>query len=165
MNQDNRMKTLTPYLTPDDVRSIVNLPIGHPVRSMVAAASVAVSLSEKMYKFARVTQEVPVFGADLLAEVQATPRGIQCDRSWMLYVTDPITDRPLHIEIVDFWFTQITLVVWLLGHTGHSGRDSFVINISLKTPHLICHIVNHFILPEYHCVQSFNVVPCACMLL
>lgn len=69
---------------------------------MVAVASVAGFLSKKGFKFAKVTQEIPVFGVDILAEVQATIRGIQCDRSRRPYVTDPITNRPLHIEIVEF---------------------------------------------------------------
>lgn len=87
----------TRHLTPEDIRSVFNLPMGHRVRSLIAAASVAGFLSKKDHQFAKVAREVPTFGADLLVQVQATLGGIQYDSSWMAHVTDPITKRPLYL--------------------------------------------------------------------
>lgn len=87
----------THCFTAEDIRSVVNLPMGHRVRSLVAAASVAGFLLKKDYRFAKVAQEVPVFAADLLAQVHATIGGVQYDSTWMAYVTDPVTKRLLYL--------------------------------------------------------------------
>ncbi|KAG0153378.1 hypothetical protein PDIDSM_5231 [Penicillium digitatum] len=77
INNENDPNASTQGFTTEDIRSVINLSIGHQVRSLVAKASVAGFLSKKDYRFAKLAQEVPVFGADLLVQVQATTRGVQ----------------------------------------------------------------------------------------
>lgn len=80
----------TKYLTSQHIRSAVHLPTGHPVRSVMAGASVMGYIYEKNYKFIKETHEVPSFAADLLVEVRKTFAGVKIDEYFQLYVKDPI---------------------------------------------------------------------------
>lgn len=70
----------TYYLTHDHIESATFLPRGHPVRSVLAAASVEGFLRDKDHKFCEEAQAYPSFGADLLQETRLAlnkvePRG------------------------------------------------------------------------------------------
>lgn len=61
--------TNTYCLTPEHIAAASRLPQKHPVRRILAAASVEGYLRDQNHKFAEETQEYPSFGADLLWEV------------------------------------------------------------------------------------------------
>ncbi|PKY07188.1 hypothetical protein P168DRAFT_90037 [Aspergillus campestris IBT 28561] len=62
--------TNTYCLTQDHIASATLLPRGHPVRSVLAAASVEGFLRHADYKFCEEAQAYPSFGADLLQEIR-----------------------------------------------------------------------------------------------
>lgn len=64
------------FVKPNHIISALNLPCGHAVRRLRAAASVEGYLGSDEYKFAEMTREYPSFAADLLQEVQLALRGI-----------------------------------------------------------------------------------------
>ncbi|KAJ5875897.1 uncharacterized protein N7529_001481 [Penicillium soppii] len=67
----------THWLTTDHIDSATYLPLGHPVRRTLAAASVRGYLQSDKHKFAQETQDYPSFGADVLQEVRLTLNGIR----------------------------------------------------------------------------------------
>jgi hypothetical protein len=60
----------TRHLTSRHIASAASLPAKHPVRGMIARASVEGLLSSENHQFAEKTQKHPKFGADLLLEVR-----------------------------------------------------------------------------------------------
>jgi hypothetical protein len=64
--------TNTYCLTSQHITSAVALPKGHPVRAILAAATVEGYLREHNYKFEREASTVPEFCVDLLKAVRAT---------------------------------------------------------------------------------------------
>lgn len=81
------------WLTFDHIVSAAVLPREHPVRRLIAAASVSGYLQSVEYKlFAEETQNCPSFGADLLREVRLTLNGTFFTRdSTAIYYNDPIS--------------------------------------------------------------------------
>lgn len=68
-------------LTSQNIISAAFLPKGHPVRAMLAMASVEGYLRHDNHKFLRESQEVPSFSADLLNSVKATLKTLQPRRA------------------------------------------------------------------------------------
>lgn len=68
--------TNTHYITPQHIASACTLPPKHPVRRVLAKASVEGYLRQQNYKFLEETQLYSSFGADLLAEVSMALGGL-----------------------------------------------------------------------------------------
>jgi hypothetical protein len=68
--------TNTHCLTSQHITSAVALPEGHPVRAILAAATVEGRLRRHNYKFEREASRVPEFSVDLLKAVRATIESI-----------------------------------------------------------------------------------------
>ena len=68
--------TNTHCLTSQHITSAVNLPEGHPVRAILAAATVEGCLRQHNYKFEREASEILEFSVDLLKAVRTTIEGI-----------------------------------------------------------------------------------------
>ncbi|KAJ5503635.1 hypothetical protein N7463_006509 [Penicillium fimorum] len=68
-------------LTSEDIRSVVNLPVDHPVRSVVAQASIREFFSSKNHLFAKEIRQIPRFAADHLVAARQVLRGLRYDRS------------------------------------------------------------------------------------
>ncbi|KAJ5751311.1 hypothetical protein N7533_008339 [Penicillium manginii] len=85
----------TYFLKSDHIISASNLPCGHAVRRLLAAASVEGYLRSDEYKFAGLTQEYASFGADLLQEVQLGLRGL---RRSDVSLEDPIRGGRIYIN-------------------------------------------------------------------
>ncbi|KAJ5882782.1 uncharacterized protein N7473_011044 [Penicillium subrubescens] len=68
--------TNTHYITSQHIASACTLPPKHPVRHVLAKASVEGYLRQQDYKFFEETQLYPSFGADLLAEVSMALGGL-----------------------------------------------------------------------------------------
>jgi hypothetical protein len=68
--------TNTHCLTSQHITSAVNLPKGHPVRAILAAATVEGCLRQHNYKFEREASRVPEFTIDFLKAVRATIESI-----------------------------------------------------------------------------------------
>ncbi|CAG8096020.1 unnamed protein product [Penicillium olsonii] len=65
-----KVDTNTFYLIPEHIASATLLPRGHPVRSVLAAASVEGFLRSKRHKFSEEVHAYPSFGVDLLLETR-----------------------------------------------------------------------------------------------
>ncbi|KAJ5751490.1 uncharacterized protein N7511_008455 [Penicillium nucicola] len=83
------------FINSDHIISALNLPRGHAVRRLLAAASVEGYMRSDEYKFADLTQKYPSFGADLLREVQLALRGV---RQSDLSLVDPIRGERIYIN-------------------------------------------------------------------
>lgn len=83
------VNTNTRHLIPDHIASATLLPRGHPVRRVLAAASVAGYLRSPEYRFSEETQIYPSFGADLLQEVRVALQTVKSKP--VLYFEDPIS--------------------------------------------------------------------------
>jgi hypothetical protein len=86
----------TAFLSRDHIVSATFLPRGHPVRQVLAAASVRGYLQNENYKFARETQDYPSFGADLLLEVRLTLNRVKYARSGTF--KDPLDETFFQID-------------------------------------------------------------------
>ncbi|CAG8111081.1 unnamed protein product [Penicillium nalgiovense] len=84
------VNTNTYCLTGQNIISATSLPQGHPVRGILAAASVEGYLRDGNYKFVKETHEHPTFGADLLQEVRSTLNGLKVAQ-WKTTFEDPIS--------------------------------------------------------------------------
>lgn len=84
--------THTYYLRRDHIASASLLPQGHPVRSVLAAASVEGFLRSGKHKFYEEIQAYPPFGADLLLEIG---RALRSSRTRTEYFVDPISEITL----------------------------------------------------------------------
>ncbi|KAF3391598.1 hypothetical protein F1880_007641 [Penicillium rolfsii] len=76
-------------VTSHHIFSAARLPRGHPVRHILAAASVEGYLRSETHKFAEETQQNPIFGADVLQQVRLALNGIKSVRGATF--EDPIT--------------------------------------------------------------------------
>lgn len=83
----------TQHLTAQHIGSVVALPAKHPVRRMVAAASVR---NEK-YKFAKEIQKYPSFAADLLEETRTALKNLRTENQCHI-VDDPLSGRKISIN-------------------------------------------------------------------
>jgi hypothetical protein len=70
--------TNTHSLSSQHIASAAYLPDGHPVRRMLATASVEGYLRHDNHKFLKESQEVPSFSVDLLTAVKATLKTVTC---------------------------------------------------------------------------------------
>lgn len=77
------------FVKRDHIISALNLPYGHAVRRLLAAASVEGYLGKDKYKFVEMTREYPLFAADLLQEVQLALLGMEGTAP---HVEDPIRE-------------------------------------------------------------------------
>ncbi|KAJ6126275.1 hypothetical protein N7471_010768 [Penicillium samsonianum] len=93
------VNTNTRDITSQHIASAANLPAEHPVRCMLATASVEGFLRNENYKFAEETQNYPTFGADLLREVRVVLRGLKIAHHHVT-VEDPISGRDIFINNV-----------------------------------------------------------------
>lgn len=80
----------THCLTSQHIISATLLPQGHPVRRVLAAASVEGYLRTGNYKFRKETHEHPAFGADLLHEVRLALNGSRQEKRYTI-IRDPIS--------------------------------------------------------------------------
>ena len=78
------------------VASAVHLPQGHPVREILAAASVKGYFKKGKDKFAKEAREIPGFSSDLLEAVKGALKGMKSDRHGVSF-TDPITGQQISI--------------------------------------------------------------------
>lgn len=90
--------TNTFWLTSDHIFSAVVLPQEHPVRRIIAAASVSGYLQSGEHKFAEVAQNCPSFGADLLREARLALNGLNLTINATVTFVDPISGRRLHLS-------------------------------------------------------------------
>ncbi|KAJ5472161.1 hypothetical protein N7539_008730 [Penicillium diatomitis] len=89
-------------ITRDHIFSATRLPRDHPVRCILAAASVEGYLRSDTHKFAEETQHHPIFSADLLREVRLALNGIKPVRGATF--EDPITGVRSELNSVGlFW--------------------------------------------------------------
>lgn len=82
--------TNTHCLTSQHITSAVALPEGHPVRAILAAATVEGCLRQHNYKFEREASRVPEFSVDLLKAVRATIESITIEYNATTF-EDPIS--------------------------------------------------------------------------
>jgi hypothetical protein len=82
--------TNTHCLTSQHIISGVDLPEGHPVRAILAAATVEGCLRQHNYKFEREASKVPGFSIDLLKAVRATIESITTEYKATTF-EDPIS--------------------------------------------------------------------------
>lgn len=81
----------TYYITRDHIASATLLPREHPVRSVLAAASVEGFLRSTEHKFSEETHAYPSFGADLLQEIRLVLHSSESLRAATF--EDPISGR------------------------------------------------------------------------
>lgn len=86
----------TYYLTHDHIASATLLPREHPVRSVLAAASVEGFLRSAEYKFSKETHAYPSFGADLLQEIRLVLHSVDPLRAATF--EDPISGKRSEIN-------------------------------------------------------------------
>jgi hypothetical protein len=87
----------THHLTSQHIESAALLPGGHPVRSVLASASVEGYLLNDNHKFWREARENPEFALDLLGEVKVTLNSLQVYKG-AAFVTDPIRDETFQLK-------------------------------------------------------------------
>jgi len=80
-------------LTSQNIISAAFLPKGHPVRSILAMASVDGYLRHDNHKFLRESQEVQSFSADLLESVKATLKTLSSGGRGSVFVKDPLSGQ------------------------------------------------------------------------
>ncbi|KAJ5823905.1 hypothetical protein N7447_006245 [Penicillium robsamsonii] len=83
-------------LTSEDIRSVVNLHVDHPVRSVVAQASIRGFFSRRNCLFAEEIRQIPGFAADLLVAIRQVLR-LRQDRSSEFYIRNPANDRRVYL--------------------------------------------------------------------
>jgi hypothetical protein len=79
--------TNTHLLTKENIISAIQLPCGDPIRSVLAAASVEGFLTLTTCKFAKLMQQHPAYGSDLLQEVKGVFDAVHAHR---YLIRDPI---------------------------------------------------------------------------
>ncbi|KAJ5192612.1 hypothetical protein N7449_008754 [Penicillium cf. viridicatum] len=84
------------YLTDDHIASATLLPREHPVRSVLAAASVEGFLRSKQHKFSEEVHAYPSFGVDLLLETRRVLYKVGSDRGTTF--EDPISGQSLELN-------------------------------------------------------------------
>lgn len=89
------VNTNTYYLTHDHIVSVNLLPQRHPVRSVLAAASVEGFLRSATHKFSEEVQTYPSFGVDLLREVRLALNKVERHKN--VTFIDPISEEKLVI--------------------------------------------------------------------
>jgi hypothetical protein len=89
--------TNTDCLTSQHIISAVALPEGHPVRAILAAATVEGFLRQHNYKFQREASSVPEFSVDLLKAVRATIESITIEYNATTF-EDPISRVRLELR-------------------------------------------------------------------
>jgi hypothetical protein len=82
--------TNTFYLTSQHITSVVTLPEGHPVRAILATATVEGCLRKNNYIFEREPSSVPEFSVDLLKAMRATIGSITIEYNTTTF-EDPIS--------------------------------------------------------------------------
>ncbi|KAL5313338.1 hypothetical protein ACEPPN_019071 [Leptodophora sp. 'Broadleaf-Isolate-01'] len=85
-------------LTSQHITSAVALPEGHPVRAILAAATVEGCLRLHNYKFEREASSVPEFSVDLLKAVRATLESISIEYNVTTF-EDPISRMRLRLKM------------------------------------------------------------------
>ncbi|KAJ5811377.1 hypothetical protein N7474_007678 [Penicillium riverlandense] len=86
--------TNTHCLASHHIESATFLPVGHPVRRAVAAASVEGYLGNDTHKFVGETRDYPEFAADLLQELRGTLNEMKFDKRGAFF-QDPISGQEL----------------------------------------------------------------------
>ena len=89
--------TNTHCLTSQHITSAVALPEEHPVRAILAAATVEGCLRQHNYKFEREASRIPEFSVDLLKAVRATIESITIEYSATTF-EDPISGVRLGLK-------------------------------------------------------------------
>jgi len=89
--------TNTHCLTSQHIISAVALPEGHPVRAILAAATVEGYLRQHHYKFEREASRVPEFSVDLLEAVRVTIESITIEFNATTF-EDPISRMRLGLK-------------------------------------------------------------------
>ncbi|CAG8187983.1 unnamed protein product [Penicillium salamii] len=89
----------THCLTSQHIISATFLPQGHPVRGILAAASVEEYLRSANHKFKKETHEHPTFGADLLQEVRLALNGANQEQ-WFTTFKDPINGLVMILNLI-----------------------------------------------------------------
>jgi len=89
--------TNTHFLTSQHITSAVALPEGHPVRAILAAATVEGCLRQHNYKFEREASEIPEFSVDLLRAVRETIESITIEYNATTF-EDPISRARLGLK-------------------------------------------------------------------
>ena len=87
----------TQHLTTQHSCSVATLPTKHPVRRMVAAASVEGYLRNEKYKFADEIQKYPTFAADLLEITRMVLKKLRTEQNGHV-VDDPLSGRKVSIN-------------------------------------------------------------------
>lgn len=82
---------------PQHITSAVALPDGHPVRAILAAATVEGCLTQHNYKFEDKTSSIPEFSVDLLRAVRATIQDITTE-GYETSFEDPISRVKLRLK-------------------------------------------------------------------
>jgi hypothetical protein len=90
--------TNTFCLTSQHIASASFLPQQHPVRRVMAAASVEGYLRDQSHKFAPETQRYPSFGADLLREVSVALNGLKSASK--VAFEDPISGSRVELNTI-----------------------------------------------------------------
>ncbi|KAJ5380879.1 uncharacterized protein N7496_003307 [Penicillium cataractarum] len=90
----------THVLTREHIFAAGYLRRGHPVRRVVAAASVEGFFLDANYKFVKEDREHPTFAADLLAEVRWALQSLSC-KGGCATVTDPLDGEIIKIGYVE----------------------------------------------------------------
>lgn len=82
--------------------SATRLHQGHPVRQILAAASVKGYFKKYEHKFVREVREIPTFASDLLQEVKIALETLRREGPEVLII-DPISNRrqPVYTELLD----------------------------------------------------------------
>lgn len=88
----------TRCLTSQHIKSAVNLPEGHPVRAMIAAAVVRGCLTQEKYKFEEEVASVHGFAVDVLNGIRATLKTKTMTQPFSVSLEDPITRQKFIYE-------------------------------------------------------------------
>lgn len=87
----------TYYITSEHIKSAVSLPVGHPVRSIIASAAVKGFLLHEKHKIWTEAHENPDFAVDLLREVKVTLSSLEVYRN-SAFVIDHIRGGRINLK-------------------------------------------------------------------
>jgi len=113
----------TSFINHEHVASGVYLPVGHPIRHVLARAAVEGMLQLEDHKFVKEIEKLPDFALDVFREVQTTLRDFTSDRRG-IYFKDPIRGdrvpfKPKRRGSIDSLFSE-DHVIYPLPHLGTS---------------------------------------------